>query len=158
MTWLVVNSGLDLSAEAAIAELLSLAKIAIIPADSPENVTIVKINGQDVTLEIRSPAITAQVSRIAAQKAVRQQLVTVSRQARELSDLEGQVKVLTLFPLLRLAGFYRYPIKIRVEEGIDNIILVDEDKTISGRFDIVTVNNSIATVNDIPFWILVISK
>lgn len=69
---------------------------------------------------------------------------------------EGQVKVLTLFPLLRLAGFYRYPIKIRVEEGIDNIILVDEDKTISGWFDIVTVNNSIATVNDIPFWILVI--
>ena len=41
---------------------------------------------------------------------------------------EGQVKVLTLFPLLRLAGFYRYPIKIRVEEGIDNIILVDEAK------------------------------
>ena len=69
---------------------------------------------------------------------------------------EGQVKVLTLFPLLRLAGFYRYPIKIRVEEGIDNIILVDEDKTISGRFDIVTVNNSISTVNNIPFWILVI--
>ncbi|MDB9415477.1 restriction endonuclease subunit R, partial [Microcystis aeruginosa CS-556/03] len=33
---------------------------------------------------------------------------------------------------------------------------MDEDKTISGRFDIVTVNNSIATVNDIPFWILVI--
>jgi pantoate ligase/cytidylate kinase len=80
VTWLVVNSGLDLSAEAAIAELLSLAKIAIIPADSPENVTIVKINGQDVTLEIRSPAITAQVSRIAAQKAVRQQLVTLQRQ------------------------------------------------------------------------------
>ena len=80
VTWLVVNSSLDLSAEAAIAELLSLAKIEIIPADSPENVTIVKINGQDVTLEIRSPAITAQVSRIAAQKAVRQQLVTLQRQ------------------------------------------------------------------------------
>lgn len=80
VTWLVVNSGLDLSAEAAIAELLSLAKIEIIPADSPENVTIVKINGQDVTLEIRSPAITSQVSRIAAQKAVRQQLVTLQRQ------------------------------------------------------------------------------
>jgi pantoate ligase/cytidylate kinase len=43
-------------------------------------VTIVKINGQDVTLEIRSPAITSQVSRIAAQKAVRQQLVTLQRQ------------------------------------------------------------------------------
>jgi pantoate ligase/cytidylate kinase len=40
----------------------------------------VKINGQDVTLEIRSPAITSQVSRIAAQKAVRQQLVTLQRQ------------------------------------------------------------------------------
>jgi hypothetical protein len=69
---------------------------------------------------------------------------------------EGQVKVLTLFPLLRLAGFYRYPIKIMVEEGINNIILVDEDKTITGRFDIVTVNRAISTVNDISFWILVI--
>jgi pantoate ligase/cytidylate kinase len=47
-----------LSAEAAIAELLSLAKIEIIPPIVPENVAIVKINGQDVTLEIRSPAIT----------------------------------------------------------------------------------------------------
>lgn len=80
VTWLVVNSGLDLSSEAAIAELLSLAKIEIIPADSPEKATIVQINGQDVTLEIRSPEITAQVSQIAAQKAVRQQLVTLQRQ------------------------------------------------------------------------------
>jgi pantoate ligase/cytidylate kinase len=80
VTWLGVNSGLDLSAEAAIAELLSLAKIELILADSPEKATIVKINDQDVTLEIRSPAITAKVSQIAAQKAVRQQLVALQRQ------------------------------------------------------------------------------
>jgi hypothetical protein len=29
---------------------------------------------------------------------------------------EGLVKALTIFPLLRLAGFYRYPIKISLEE------------------------------------------
>ncbi len=69
---------------------------------------------------------------------------------------EGQIKALTVFPLLRLAGFYRYPIQIKVEEGIDNIVIEDEDRVIAGRFDIVTVNKAMPTINYVPFWILVI--
>ncbi|MFB2898820.1 restriction endonuclease subunit R [Aerosakkonemataceae cyanobacterium BLCC-F50] len=71
---------------------------------------------------------------------------------------EGQVKLLTVFPLLRLAGFYHYPIQINVEEGIDNIVVEDEDTTITGRFDIVAVNRNIFTTNNVPFWILVIES
>ena len=71
---------------------------------------------------------------------------------------EGQVKALTTYPLLRLAGFYSYPILIKIEEGIDRIVIEDEDNTITGRFDILTVNNSIPTQNNIPFWLLVIES
>jgi hypothetical protein len=71
---------------------------------------------------------------------------------------EGQVKLLTVFPLLRLAGFYHYPIQINEEEGIDNIVIEDEDTTITGRFDLVAVNRNILTTNNVPFWILVIES
>lgn len=69
---------------------------------------------------------------------------------------EGQVKALTIFPLMRLAGFYRYPLKINVEEGIDNIVIEDEDRIIRGRLDILTLNNAQQTPNNLAFWILVI--
>jgi hypothetical protein len=41
--------------------------------------------------------------------------------------LEGMVKALTLFPLMRLAGFYRSPIKLSLEEDIERISILDED-------------------------------
>ena len=72
---------------------------------------------------------------------------------------EGQVKALTIFPLLRLAGFYRYPIKINVEEGIDNIIIEDEEdenKIIRGRLDILAINSAVPITTNGVFWILII--
>ncbi len=75
-----------------------------------------------------------------------------------LSDgkvLEGMVKALTVFPLMRLAGFYRYPIKITLEENIAQINIEDEDTSITGRFDILSVNNSTRS-NDAFFWVLLI--
>jgi hypothetical protein len=71
---------------------------------------------------------------------------------------EGQVKALTTFPLLRLAGYYRFPIQINVEEGIDEIAIADEDKTIVGRFDIVACDRGTSTQPEIPLWILVIES
>ncbi len=68
---------------------------------------------------------------------------------------EGIVKALTTFPLLRLAGFYRSPIKIALEENIAQINIVDEDTNITGRMDILAVNKTIKP-NNVPFWILVI--
>lgn len=68
---------------------------------------------------------------------------------------EGMVKALTTFPLLRLAGFYRSPIKIFLEENIAPINIIDEDTNITGRLDIVAINNN-DKPNNIPFWVLVI--
>jgi hypothetical protein len=67
---------------------------------------------------------------------------------------EGLVKFLTLAPLMRLAGFYDIPIRITMEDSIA-IAVEDEDTTITGRMDILAVNN--AGSETIPLlWILVI--
>lgn len=76
----------------------------------------------------------------------------------ESQVLEGMVKALTTFPLLRLAGFYRSPIKISLEENIARINIVDEDTTLTGRLDILAVNKTIQTTTNIPFWVLVIES
>lgn len=72
--------------------------------------------------------------------------------------LEGQVKLLVLGPLLRLANFYRYPLYITLEENIADITIIDEDTNITGRFDILAVNKSQLTTTNIPLWILVIES
>ncbi|MEB3831070.1 restriction endonuclease subunit R [Phormidium sp. CCY1219] len=70
---------------------------------------------------------------------------------------EGLVKALTTFPLMRLAGFYRSPIKISLEEDIAEITIEDEDTKITGRLDILAVNREKAmSSTDVSFWVLVI--
>lgn len=72
--------------------------------------------------------------------------------------LEGLVKALTTFPLLRLAGFYRPPLKISLEEEIADITIEDEDITITGRLDIIAINKNQTTAADAYFWVLVIES
>jgi hypothetical protein len=72
--------------------------------------------------------------------------------------LEGMVKALTIFPLLRLAGFYRFPIKISLEENIEKITIIDQDTEIAGRLDILSVNKSQPVTTDMYFWVLVIES
>ncbi len=81
ITWLVMNSHIPLSDEAAIAELVHQATIDI-------TATAVNVNGQDVTVAIRTPEVTANVSAIAAQPFVRQVLV---RQQQEYGRRGGVV-------------------------------------------------------------------
>jgi len=69
---------------------------------------------------------------------------------------EGQVKLVSVGPLLRLAGFYRSPIKMLLEEGIADIAIEDEDTTITGRFDLLAIDKNTLTTTGVAFWILVI--
>jgi hypothetical protein len=71
---------------------------------------------------------------------------------------EGQVKFLVLAPLMRLAGFYRYPIEILLEENIAEIEVEDEDIKIKGRFDILAVTKAKRTKVNAFFWILLIES
>lgn len=72
--------------------------------------------------------------------------------------LEGQIKLLVIGPLLRLAGFFHSPIKISLEQDIDEIVIEDEDTKITGRFDILAVNKEQPTTTDVAFWLLVIES
>ncbi|MBD2515660.1 restriction endonuclease subunit R [Nostoc sp. FACHB-973] len=71
---------------------------------------------------------------------------------------EGQVKFLAVAPLLRLAGFYRYPIEIVLEENIADIEIEDEDIKIKGRFDILAVSKAQHTKSKTYFWVLLIES
>jgi len=71
---------------------------------------------------------------------------------------EGLVQALTTFPLMRLAGSYRRPIKMSLEQDIAKITIEDEDTTITGRFDILAINKEKQIAADIQFWILVIES
>jgi hypothetical protein len=70
---------------------------------------------------------------------------------------EGLIKVLAVYPLLRLAGFFRYPFELKLEEAIAYISVIDEDTDISGRFDILAIHREIEQNSRLePFWVLII--
>lgn len=71
---------------------------------------------------------------------------------------EGQVKFLAVAPLLRLAGFYRYPIEIVLEENIADIEVEDEDIRIKGRFDILAISKAQHTKPQTYFLVLLIES
>ncbi|MEH1966238.1 restriction endonuclease subunit R [Nostoc sp.] len=71
---------------------------------------------------------------------------------------EGQVKFLAVAPLLRLAGFYRYPIEIVLEENIADIEVEDEDIRIKGKFYILAISKAQHTKPQTYFWVLLIES
>ena len=68
--------------------------------------------------------------------------------------LEGQVQLLVLAPLLRLAGYYRSPIQLSLEQAIAEIVLDDDDTRITGRFDLLAARRETST----PLWVLVVES
>jgi pantoate ligase / CMP/dCMP kinase len=72
MTWFALQSGVALEDEAAIADLVSQARIELLPGAQPTDPLTVRVNGEDVTDLIRSLEVTSQVSTLAAQSGVRE--------------------------------------------------------------------------------------
>ncbi|MBV8886554.1 MAG: bifunctional pantoate--beta-alanine ligase/(d)CMP kinase [Chroococcidiopsidaceae cyanobacterium CP_BM_RX_35] len=75
LTWLVLQLGIPLEDQCAIAELASSCEIQLASSADPQNPLRVWINHQEVTQGIRTLEVTSQVSAIAAQPAVRRALV-----------------------------------------------------------------------------------
>ena len=67
---------------------------------------------------------------------------------------EGQIRFISVAPLLRLAGFNEPPIRLHVEEDIDRIYIEDEDTYLTGRFDMIAVRRD----GVVPLWILVVES
>ena len=75
VTWLVLQAGIAIDDDCAIAELVNQCRIELTPSQDLQSPVGVWINGTDVTQQIRTLEVTSQVSAIAAQSAVRQALV-----------------------------------------------------------------------------------
>lgn len=74
-TWWLMTAKINLGDPIAVAETISQCQIEFVPQSQPGLAPKVFINGQDVSQAIRSPAVTAHVSQVAAQPAVRKILV-----------------------------------------------------------------------------------
>jgi pantoate ligase/cytidylate kinase len=107
VTWLVIESGLAVNDEQAIANLVQNVNIDLIPANLPQLPTKVYINGKEVTEAIRTPEVTANVSTIAAQASVREKLVKQQQRWREKGGViaEGRDIGTNVFPDAELKIF-----------------------------------------------------
>jgi pantoate ligase/cytidylate kinase len=100
ITWLVMKNKISINDEEAIAQLVAKADIQLLPSDDLQIPVTVKINQQDVTQEIRTSAVTAQVSEVSAQKAVRAKLVELQKEYGEQGGIvaEGRDIGTNVFP------------------------------------------------------------
>jgi pantoate ligase/cytidylate kinase len=117
VTWLVLQSGIAVEDEVAIAEIVSKCRIELIP-DGEQPRTL--INGQDVTEAIRSLEVTAQVSAIAAQWAVRQALVKQQQAFGNKGGIvaEGRDIGTTVFPDAELKIFLTASVQERAKRRL----------------------------------------
>lgn len=145
VTWLVMDSGIAVADENAIANLVKDVEIDLIPPESPEMPLGVYINGQEVTKMIRTPEVTAHVSAIAAQAAVRQKLVTVQQLCGEKGGIiaEGRDIGTNVYPNADLKIFLTASVEERARrrsidlknQGQDNIDLQKLQQEIRNRDD-----------------------
>jgi hypothetical protein len=68
---------------------------------------------------------------------------------------EELVKFLSVAPLMRLTGFFKFPVVLTMEDSIP-IEVEDKDTLIKGRLDILAVNQPDAEIATTQFWILVV--
>jgi pantoate ligase/cytidylate kinase len=107
ITWLVIENNINVTDEDAIAKLVDTAEIKLLPSADLKIPVTVKVNQQEVTQAIRTPAITAQVSKIAAQKAVREKMVKLQQEYGKQGKIvaEGRDIGTNVFPEAKLKIF-----------------------------------------------------
>jgi pantoate ligase/cytidylate kinase len=127
LTWLVLEAGLPLEDEAAIAELVSQATLELLP-QAPEALTQVRVNGQILDIALRTPAVTRYVSAISAQKAVRQVLLEQQRRYGEKGGIvvEGRDIATQVFPNAELKIFLTASVEERAKRRYQDLIAQGE--------------------------------
>lgn len=146
VTWLVLRSGIDVTDEPGVAELVSNCQLQL-------RMTEVWINDRNVTQEIRSREVTSQVSAIAAQKAVRRVMVKEQQRWGEKGGIvaEGRDIGSNVFPDAELKIFLTASVGERARrrqqdfarQEADNISLEQLEKEIGDR-DLFDSSRSIA--------------
>jgi len=102
-----MESKISLDDQVAIADLIQDVSLKLSSPEAVDLPTIVHIDGQEVTKAIRTPEVTANVSTIAAQEAVRTKLVLMQQQWGEDGGLiaEGRDIGTNVFPDAELKIF-----------------------------------------------------
>ncbi|MBC6475477.1 MAG: bifunctional pantoate--beta-alanine ligase/(d)CMP kinase [Hormoscilla sp. GM102CHS1] len=146
VTWLVLRSGIDVTYEPEVAELVSNCQIQLTPTE-------VWIDSHNVTQEIRSREVTSHVSAIAAQKTVRRVMVKEQQRWGEKGGIvvEGRDIGTNVFPDAALKIFLTASVGERArrrqqdlaKQAADNISLEQLEKEIGDR-DLFDSSRSIA--------------
>ena len=107
VTWLAMESGVAIDDEDAIAALINDLDLKLTSPNGADLPTVVHVNEKEVTNAIRTPEVTANVSAIAAQSAVREKLVEMQQQWGEKGGLiaEGRDIGTNVFPNAELKIF-----------------------------------------------------
>ena len=108
ITWLVMENNISVTDEDAIAELVAQAEVELLPSNDLKVPVTVKINQQDITKQIRTPAVTAQVSQVSAQKAVREKMVQLQQEYGKQGGIvaEGRDIGTNVFPWAEVKIFF----------------------------------------------------
>ena len=117
VTWLVMESNIALDDELAIASLIKDVTIKLTSPNAVELPTVVHIDGKEVTTAIRTPEVTANVSAIAAQSAVRAKLVDLQQQWGKQGGIiaEGRDIGTNVFPQADLKVFLTASVEERAK-------------------------------------------
>ena len=128
VTWLVMQSGIDVEDEVAVAELISGIELKLITADSLAEPVRVQIDHKDVTDYIRTSQITAHVSAVSAQAAVRQELVKQQRRLGKHGGIvaEGRDIGTNVFPDAELKIFLTASVQERARRRFQDWQLGEE--------------------------------
>lgn len=115
LTWQVLQWGISLDDEPAIAEVVSTAKIELADPEDEGTPTRVWINGHDVTQAIRSSIVTAHVSDISSYKSVRRHLGSLQQKFGERGGVvvEGRDIGTHVFPDAELKIFLTASVRER---------------------------------------------
>ncbi len=115
VTWLALNTQTDVRDEPAMAELVSRCQLVLTTGQDPDHPCRVWINDREVTQEIRSSAVTACVSAVAALPAVRAALAGQQQQLGVCGGLvmEGRDIGTGVFPDAELKIFLTASVRER---------------------------------------------
>jgi len=124
LTWATLQENLSFEDEVAIADLIKTCEIELLPATASTITTQVKLNGVDISREIRSNEVTKNVAAIASQAAVRSFLVAQQQELGKSGGIvmEGRDIGTVVFPNAELKIFLTASVKERATRRQQDLI------------------------------------
>ena len=117
LTYFALSNSVAISDGDKLATLAGSLPIEFVRTDGPQRVLI---NGQDVTVEIRSPEVTLHVSEVSAHPGVRKAMVNKQREVGKSGSVvaEGRDTTTVVFPNAHLKVFLEASIEVRARRRL----------------------------------------